>query len=188
MLLNPADRLAEVSPLLEVERFAYGHQPFHGRGFEPNEHALASRTCGELKQFVIVGEVDGRLTDPRPGQPLPSHRSEEIFGVCEMIASRTDEIVVHKKDDLFPDHPQFSNDISDGSVAERSAVKGSDATKAAIQRTAARDCIHGADATLIHRAQGLVTASANTCPHTDSASPVTTASAWSSASSRQNVA
>lgn len=82
--------------------------------------------------LIIVREIDGCLADPRPGQPLPNHSSEEIFGVCEMVTSPTDEVIVHQEDVFFPNQPQFANGIGNGSVAKSASIEGRDATKAAI--------------------------------------------------------
>ena len=92
-----------------------------------------------------------------------------------MVLASTNEVVVYKQDDFFPDQSQLSNDIIDGPVAVGASIERGNATEAAIQRTTTRglyraevvlpmeqvvasrrDCIHFADAAFIHPAQGMV--------------------------------
>ncbi len=52
-----------------------------------------------------------------------------------MVLASTNEVVIYKQDDLFPDQSQLSKDIIDGPVAVSASIECGNAAEASIQRT-----------------------------------------------------
>ena len=95
--MNAVDGRAEVSPLLEVELLANGHEPFHGGGFESDEYPLASGTRGQIQQFLIVGE------GPLKTQLISSLEAANLLGNFRFLGNVEDEMLptVYNCADVF---------------------------------------------------------------------------------------
>ena len=138
MPVDAFDPCLDLLELADVERLVDLLEPFGRYRFKSDENADTTRFCREQEELFIVSEIHRDLRDPLLAYPRFDDRPEELLGPRNVVGSRSDEIVINHKNQLFPDGPEFFNDPGNRTVPVMPSVERGDAAEIAGKGAAPR--------------------------------------------------
>ena len=117
---------------------AYQRQRLGVGALQADEHAGAPCRPRQLRQLLVVSEIDRHLRDPALVEPCVGHRAKQIEAALLRLAGEAVQVVVHEDDVAFLDAAHLVDDVGDVAHPEQAAVERGDGTERAVHGTAAR--------------------------------------------------
>ena len=85
---------ADIAPREHDDFLPSSGRPSGSGRFEADEEADATGLFGQVEQFLVVGDVDGGLTDPFLAGVGLDHGAEEFLGALDVLRLAADEVVI----------------------------------------------------------------------------------------------